>query len=103
MYRAKREGLLYYGSMVIGYNRDFEDKWDKGSGPQSKELLGSADIQSLADLGNSYRFVKEMGYVPFGKGAVVYQAVMTLLPALPLAPPVVPMSEIVAVLSKLEL
>ena len=29
-------------------------------------LLGSADIQSLADLGNSYGFVQEMRFVPFG-------------------------------------
>ena len=101
--RTKREALLYYGSMVIGYNRDFEDKWGKASGPQNPELLGSADIQSLADLGNSFRFVHEMGYTPFGKWAIVYQVVMTLLPALPLVLLVVPFSEILAVLSRLAL
>ena len=101
--RTKREALLYYGSMVIGYNRDFEDKWRKGSSPQNSQLLGSADIQSLVDLGNSYRFVAEMGYMPFGKWAVVYHVVATLLPALPLVLLVVPFSEILAVLSKVAL
>ena len=47
-------------------------------------LLGSADIQSLADLGNSFEVVRGMRSVPFTKEAVVQLAVLTLLPLLPL-------------------
>ena len=44
---------------------EFEEKWIHG-GDGAEELLGSADIQSLADLGNSYAVVREMRFVPFG-------------------------------------
>ena len=101
--RTKRDGLLYYGSMVIDYNRDFEDKWPNGARARKSEFLGSSDIQSLADLGNSYRFVSDMGYAPFGRWAVVYQLVMALLPALPLILLVIPLSEILEVLKKVVL
>jgi hypothetical protein len=47
-------------------------------------LLGSADIQSLADLGNSYEVVRGMRLVPFTKETVFQLGVLTLLPVLPL-------------------
>jgi hypothetical protein len=37
-----------------------------GSASPRDELLGAADIQSLADLGNSYAVIGEMRAVPFG-------------------------------------
>ena len=42
--------------------------------------MGSADIQSLADLGNSFEIVRSMRAVPFTKDAVLQLAVITLLP-----------------------
>ena len=46
--------------------------------------MGSADIQSLADLGNSYEVIKTMRYVPFSKETVLQLAVVTLVPLAPL-------------------
>ena len=37
----------------------------RGGAPRTRRF-GSADIQSLADLGNSYAVVQEMRFVPFG-------------------------------------
>ena len=45
----------------------------------AEELLGSADIQSLADLGNSFGFVREMRTVPFSWQDVILLAVSTVL------------------------
>jgi pimeloyl-ACP methyl ester carboxylesterase len=51
MARAKRKGLAEYGLLSQRYVENFEQKWVGGE--PSEELLGAADIQSLADLGNS--------------------------------------------------
>jgi len=57
-------------------------------------LLGTADIQSLADLGNSYEFVRKMRVVPIELRDFVAMAIPGIFPALPLAMTVMPVSEI---------
>jgi hypothetical protein len=52
--------------------------------PPDDELLGSGDIQSLADFGTSYSSVLEMRLVPFGLKDVVRLAAVTAAPLLPL-------------------
>jgi hypothetical protein len=81
---AKRTGLREYGTLAKRYTDEFDHKWLRGGAPAGEPLVGSADIQSLADLGNSYEVVKEMRLVPFNLQAVTQLAVVTLLPALPL-------------------
>jgi hypothetical protein len=46
--------------------------------------LGTGDIQSLADLGNSYEIVREMRVVPFGLQDVSRLALATAAPLSPL-------------------
>jgi hypothetical protein len=46
---AKRVGLREYGSLAQRYVADFDQKWLRGGAPAEEALLGSADIQSLAD------------------------------------------------------
>jgi len=62
----------------------FEQKWVLRDAVLSDELLGTADIQSLADLGNSYALVREMRFVPFGLDDVARLAAATAAPLLPL-------------------
>jgi Mannosylglycerate hydrolase MGH1-like glycoside hydrolase domain len=57
---AKRQGKSEYGHVANRYVREFEDKWVRGGGPAGEALIGSADVQSLADMGNSYDIVKRM-------------------------------------------
>ena len=52
---------------------------------EGEPLLGSADIQSLADLDNSFAIVTEMKLVPFNRGTVVRFVVVIALPLAPLA------------------
>src|ERR1700741_1687536 len=55
MSHAKREGLADYGLLAQRYVESFQQKWVLGH--PAEQLLGSADIQSLGDLGNCYAVV----------------------------------------------
>lgn len=84
MMRAKRTGLAYYGQLAQDYVDDFEGKWVTPDPPPANDLLGSGDIQSLADLSNSYSVVSSMRGVPFGLDDVIRLAAVTAAPFLPL-------------------
>jgi len=64
--RARRQGLGDFGRLANRYVTEFDEKWMHGARLPDEPLLGSADIQSLADLGNSFSTVREMRLVPFG-------------------------------------
>lgn len=57
-------------------------------------LVGSADIQSLADLGNSYEVVQSMRLVPVTRDTIVFIVAATLLPVVPLALTMMPLEEL---------
>jgi hypothetical protein len=97
--RARREGLAEYGILATRYVADFERKWIRGESG-SEELLGSADIQSLADLGNSYAQVQQMRVVPVGLQDVLRLAATSAVPLLPLGLTVFPLDELVLRLLK---
>ena len=82
--RAKRVGLGEYGVLAQRYVREFDAKWIRGVRDPDEPFVGSGDIQSLADLGNSYEVIKTMRYVPFSKETVLQLAVVTLVPLAPL-------------------
>jgi hypothetical protein len=82
--QAKREGLRDAGRLGSRYARRFEEKWFRGDASADEELLGSGDIQSLADLGNSMSVVQEMRLAPFGWRDVTRLIMITATPFLPL-------------------
>jgi hypothetical protein len=86
MARAKRKGLREYGLLAQRYVEGFEKKWIRleSSSSSSDELLGAADIQSLADLDGSYTLVREMRSVPFGLQDISRLAAASAVPMLPL-------------------
>ena len=90
----KRQGRREYGALAARYTREFHAKWISGAAPPGEPLVGSADIQSLADLANSYEVVSGMRPFPFGSDTLVQAAVPAVLPLLPLALTVVPAEEI---------
>ena len=98
---AKRAGLREYGVLAERYAREFDHKWLRGGAPADEPLLGSADIQSLADLGNSYAVVKEMRLAPFTLQTVLQLTVTTLLPVAPLLLTMVPLDELLEGLLKI--
>ena len=92
--RARRVGLHEYGTLAERYVREFDDKWLRGGAPAGEALLGSGDIQSLADLGNSFEIVRNMRLVPFTLDTVIQLAVITLLPIAPLVLTMVSLDEL---------
>jgi hypothetical protein len=92
--RARRVGLREYGTLAHRYVREFDDKWLRGGAREGEPLMGSADIQSLADLGNSYEVIRGMRVVPFGRDTVLQLAVVTLLPVAPLLLTMVSLEEL---------
>ena len=81
--RLKRTGLGDYGGFAQRYVREFDSKWLRGEAPD-EPLVGSSDIQSLADLGNSFQVIREIRFVPFSKETVLQLAIVTLAPVAPL-------------------
>lgn len=51
---VSQRGQLDYGVLVTAYTRAFNAKWVRGGVPSDEPLLGTADLQSLADPGNSF-------------------------------------------------
>ena len=98
---AKRAGVREHGVLAQRYVREYERKWLRGGAPPDEPLLGSADIQSLADLGNSFGMVKEMRWVPFTVTTVFQLAVTTLLPVLPLTLTMISLEELLDRLLKI--
>lgn len=84
MAAARRKGLGEYGLLAQRYVQDFHDKWVVGETARSDELLGTGDIQSLADLGNSYGLVRDMRIVPLGLDDITRLALVTVAPFVPL-------------------
>jgi hypothetical protein len=103
MIKARYSGMEAYSELAVRYNRDFDRKWIEGGAAGDEGLLGSADIQSLADMGNSFQFVKRMRVTPFGLDAVIRLALFSALPVLPLLLLAMPLADVFHVLSKLVL
>ena len=83
--QAKRTGSREYGVLAERYVREFDNKWLRGGVPAGEPLVGSSDIQSLADLGNSFQVVREMRILPIKRDDVLRLVVATLVPIVPLA------------------
>jgi len=83
--QAKRTGSREYGVLAERYVREFDTKWLRGGAPADEQLLGSGDIQSMADLANSYEVVRSMRIVPIKKEDVLRLVAATLIPIVPLA------------------
>jgi hypothetical protein len=81
---AKHHGIADYGRLGQRYAREFDRKWIRGERPADEPLLGSADIQSLADLRNGFLVVKDIRSTPFDLKDVITLAVFTLAPLAPL-------------------
>ena len=81
--------------------RGFDRKWLRGEEAAEESLLGSDDIQSLADIGTSYRLVNEMRWIPFNMKTVVQLAAVTVAPTLPLTLTMIPLDELLMRLVKI--
>jgi hypothetical protein len=96
--QAKRTGNREYGTLAERYVREFDAKWLRGPVPADEPLVGSADIQSLADLANSFEVVRTMQIAPITRDAVLRLVGATLVPIVPLTLTMMSLEELVKTL-----
>jgi hypothetical protein len=96
--QAKRTGNREYGTLAERYVREFDAKWLRGGAAPDEPLVGSADIQSLADLANSFEVVRAMQIAPITRDAVLRLVAATLVPIVPLALTMMSLEELVKTL-----
>jgi hypothetical protein len=101
MQRVRKAGLLEYGRLANRYTESFDRKWVHPIEPASEQLLGTADLQSLADLGNSYSVIQDMSIAPITKRLVIFLAVQAALPLVPVIIVVTPTAELVNAIVKM--
>ena len=93
--QAKRTGLLEYGVLAQRYVREFDAKWLREGAPADASPLGHEDIQSLADLANSFDIVRTMRTAPVAMQDILRLAIAALVPIAPLLLTVMPLEELV--------
>lgn len=91
---ARRRGRREYDALAQRYVSEFDAKWLRGAAP-SEALVGSADIQSLADLSGSLEVIGKMRVVPVSRESILQLIGATLLPILPLALTMMPLEELI--------
>jgi hypothetical protein len=101
--QARRKAAQEYGLLASIYVDDFRSKWIKDTSERDETLLGTPDIQSLADLSNAFNVINEMRLLPFGKRALLELALLLLAPLLPLTLAEVPIEQIIERILKIAL
>jgi hypothetical protein len=103
LFDTKLAGLAKYGTLATEYTQSFHQKWIVNRRLQEEVLLGSADIQSLADLGNSFSFVEKMKVLPMGPRTPIHLALACVIPMTPLLLTMMSLREILEFLFKVVL
>lgn len=97
---TKRQSLHQYGALATVYTGSFQRRWIQGHNPEHEVLLGSSDIQSLADLGNSFHIIQEMKPLPVAPKDLIKLIIMALLPMASLLLSVMSPKEVIQLLMK---
>ncbi len=92
---TKELGLSKYGSLANEYTRSFHQKWILERSTGKEPLLGTSDIQSLADLGNSFAYIDKMGVLPIRLSVPIHLVLASLIPMSPLILTVMPLNDII--------
>jgi hypothetical protein len=99
--RVKRASLLQYATLGTAYVADFDAKWIQGNSAEREPLLGTADIQSLADLSNSFSVIREMKVVLIDRKVLFGLAIPVILPMIPLIIIATPADQLVQAVLKI--
>jgi hypothetical protein len=91
---AQIRGMAEYESLSSRYSRDFDSRWMEASTVNQEGMLGNADFQSLADLGNGYDRISKMGVFPTKVNSAKRLAALGALPFIPLVLLVFPVEQL---------
>ncbi len=94
--QAKRNGLREYGMLAQKYVQQFDIKWLSSVSGNHTKLMGSTDIQSLADLSNGYEPIRTMRLVPITNDVVITLLIAMLIPIFPLLLTMMPVEDLLA-------
>jgi hypothetical protein len=94
------EGLLQYAALANQYVQSFDMKWVQRKQADKEPLLGSEDIEALADTANSFDVIREMRMVPIFKTTVLLAVAQAGAPFVPLLVLATPLNEIMGTLLK---
>lgn len=97
---CQEKGLSDYMIFAARYVTDFEKKWLDPAAPSKQPLLGTSDLQSLADLSNGVGIIRNMRWVPVSTRLAMAIVIAALLPMLPLFLYKYPIAELVEKLVK---
>jgi len=84
LWASRTTGSGQYNRFAARYVSEFEAKWTGDAAPADAPLLGTADIQSLADLGHAVRVVKEMRWIVVSRRLLTMMALAAVVPFAPL-------------------
>jgi hypothetical protein len=84
LWAARTAGSGQYGKFAARYVSEFEAKWIDGAAPGRAPLLGTPDIQSLADLSSAFGDVKQMRWIAAGSRLLTTMAFAAIVPFAPL-------------------
>jgi hypothetical protein len=101
LFQIKEDGLLDYHTLGVDYTWQFDRKWIHRTQPAKEELLGTGDIQSLADLNNSVAVVREMNIWLLDREVLLGLAIPAVLPMLILLATALPAEKLVETLMHL--
>lgn len=96
MIKEKQIGTLNYSVIANRYVNNFRQKWIATASTNSTSILGTPDIQSLADLFNSFEVSNKMRVIPFGKSSIMALVIITALPLVPLVFTLIPLEKIIS-------
>jgi len=83
LWACRIKGLGDYGYLASRYVQSFDTKWLRAADAE-EALLGTADLQSLADLSNSVSIVRNMRLAPISVRLWANILIAALLPMVPL-------------------
>ena len=82
--KVRKQGLLDYGRFAKTYTESFDRKWVHCATTPSEPMLGTPDLQSLADLGNSFAFIENMRKAPISRKLIQQLVAWTAIPLIPI-------------------
>jgi hypothetical protein len=98
---AKEKSLREYGALAIAHHQMFDRKWVQGENPGGDAVLGTPEISSLADLGSAYEILARMKSAPFDPADAIVLLLATLIPMTPLVLTIMPIDDLLELLSKI--
>ena len=98
--QAKIKSLHDYSALAVKHNQMFDAKWVQGDNPKADPLLGAPEISAMADLGTVYEVLSRMSRFPFAPADALVLALAAAAPLLPLVLTVMPLGEVLDLISK---